>query len=146
MAQLTTSCTVRGGKLKLFDLRGFERNLSVFCDGEALELYLESASERHTRAQERFLHGPVLKAFAELGYPKQEAKDMLALRFIPQDIRQLDGSIVRVPGHTSALTKADYTAFIEQAIQLAAEHGVVVQDGQQWLAEQRAKRRKVVAA
>lgn len=125
-------CTVLRGKLRLFDRDDFDRGIAQFCDGEELELHIESVGERRTRAQEKFFHGPVLKAFESLGYAKQEAKDMLALRFIPQEVHQLDGSISLVPGHTSKLKKQEYTAFIEQCIQLAAENDLYVEDADVW--------------
>lgn len=137
MAQFSTSCTVVNGKLKLFDLDGFKRGVQVFCDGEELELFLESVGEKYTRAQEKFFHGPVLKAFMTTGLRKQEAKDMLALEFIPVEIRRVDGSLAWVPGHTSALKKQEYSEFIESCIQLAAEQGLVVEDADQWRAKQR---------
>lgn len=67
-----------------------------------------------------------------LGYRKQEAKDMLCLRFIPRDIRLLDGSIVRVPGHTTDLDREEYSELIDASIQLAAEEGQVVKDATEW--------------
>ena len=71
-----------------------------------------------------------------LGYHKQEAKDMLALHLIPVDVRQLDGTIVRVPGHTAALTKQEFTDFIDACLQLAAEQGLVIEDAEKWLTRQ----------
>lgn len=128
----TCLCVVHGGALKLIDRGAFDLALAEFADGEEVELTIDAVGQRHTRAQEKFFHGPVLKAFAELGYRKQEAKDMLALMFIPKEVRQMDGSVVLVPGHTSQLTKSEYTAFVEQCIQLAAENGIVVEDSDQW--------------
>jgi hypothetical protein len=61
---------------------------------------------------------------------------MLAIRFIPSDITLLDGSIVRVPGHTSALSKEDFSQFIEACLQLAAEEGLYIKDADEWRARQ----------
>lgn len=130
-------CTRHGRALRLVDERSFQRGLEQFGEGEELELFLDVVGEHYTRAQEKFFHGPILKAFMRLGYGKQDAKDMLALRFIPQEIRLLDGTIVRVPGHTSALNKKDYNAFIDDCIQLAAEQGEVVEDAEVWRAKHR---------
>jgi hypothetical protein len=132
VTQFSAICTVKGGKLKLHDRDGFDRALAQFGDGEDLELFIETVGERRTRAQEKFFHGPICKAFEPLGYHKQEAKDMLALMFIPQEVHQLDGSVVLVPGRTSKLKKDDYTKFIEQCMQLAAEQGLYIEDADEW--------------
>lgn len=133
----TFICTKANGKLKIYDREGFDAVIAEYGDGEDLQLHLEEVGRKRTRAQECFFHGPVLKAFEPLGYHKQEAKDMLCLRFIPRDVRLLDGTIVRVPGSTSELKVDDYSDLIEQCIQLAAEQGEIVKDGAEWRAQQR---------
>lgn len=124
------------GRAKIFDIQGFNSLLAEFGDGEDGVIHVDEAGRKHTRAQEKFFHGPVLKAFMREGRGKQEAKDMLCLMFIPHDILMLDGSIVRVPGSTSKLNVEDYNDLIEQSIQLAAENGQVVMDGAEWRARQ----------
>lgn len=126
--------TKEHGKPKIFDLSGFNAVLAQYGDGEDFYLHIEEPGRKRTRAQEKFFHGPVLKAFMKEGRGKQEAKDMLCLLFIPREIELMDGSIVRVPGSTSALTVEDYNDLIDQSIQLAAENGVVVMDGAEWRA------------
>ncbi len=139
--EYSTLCTVQGGKLKIFDRGEFDRALTRFADGEELDLTIAEPIQKRTRQQEKFFHGPVLKAFMTLGMGKQEAKDVLALKFIPREIHNLDGTIAIVPGHTALLSKEEYTEFIEQCIQLAAELDMVVKDSDQWLAEQRQQAR-----
>lgn len=128
----TLSCTKHGGKLKIFDRMLFDQQFAQFGEGEDLNLTIEEVARTRTLAQNRFFHGPVLAAFAELGYRKQEAKDMLCLHFIPQDVRDIDGLVVRVPGHTATLSVHEFNDLIDSCIQLAAENGVVVQDGEAW--------------
>lgn len=125
-------CTVVGGKLKLFDRIGFDRGLTQFMDGQELELTIEEVGRQRTGAQNRFLWGPVIGAFMELGWAKQEAHDMLALMFIPKDVKLPDGSVVRVPGHTSDLTVPEFNEFLDSCIQLAAENGQIIDDGAEW--------------
>lgn len=135
----TTRCTVVDGKLKLFDRGDFDRGLARFMDGQELDLTIEESAIKRTNAQNRFFHGPILKAFSSLGYHQQEAKDMLCLMFIPQDIALPDGSLARVPGHTSALTVAEFNALIDSCIQLAAENDIYIEDVAEWRAQHRAK-------
>lgn len=137
MKQFATACTKHDGKLKLLDREAFDLGFAQFGDGEDLELHVEAIGRKRTHAQNRFFHGPVLKAFMKLGYGQQEAKDMLCLLFIPQEIELPDGSIVRVPGHTSAQDVAGMTDLIENAIRLAAEEGEPVEDAEDWLRKQR---------
>lgn len=136
--KLTAAAVIRGAKLALDDVRSYTREVARFGEGECVVLTIETEEEHRTGAQNRFFHGPILNAFMTLGYHKQEAKDMLALRFIPSDINLLDGSIVRVPGHTSALSKQAFTEFIEACLQLAAEEGLYVKDAEDWRASQKA--------
>lgn len=131
-------CTKVGHTLKLDDLANFQLSLSKFGDGEELELYIEAVGEQYTRKQEKFFHGPILKAFESLGYRKQEAKDMLCLRIIPQEVRLIDGTVVRVPGHTSALSKYEYSVLIEESMQCAAEEGLYIKGADEYREEQRA--------
>jgi len=131
----TFICTKAGGKLKIFDRSAFDAVIAEYGDGEDLQIHIEEVGRKRTRAQEKFFHGPVLKAFEAFGYRKQEAKDMLCLRFIPQEVHQMDGSVV-LPGRTSTLKVEEYNDLIEQAIQLAAENGQIVLDGAEWRARQ----------
>lgn len=142
MIELGVLCTVKNGRLKIYDRDEFDRGLAQFGDGEELDLIIRPVGRIRTRSQERFFHGPVLKAFETLGYRKQEAKEMLCLKFIPQELRLIDGTIVLVPGHTAKLKVDEYNDLIEQAIQLAAENGQLVLDGGQWRAQQAQKARK----
>lgn len=128
--------TKEHGKPKIHDLVGFNAVLAEYGDGEDFHIHIEEPGRLRTRAQEKFFHGPVLKAFMKEGRGKQEAKDMLCLMFIPREIELMDGSIVRVPGSTSKLNVEDYNDLIEQSIQLAAENGQVVMDGAEWRARQ----------
>lgn len=142
MNEYVALCIRQGDRLKIHDRAGFDEALQRFGEGEEFELELRTLERKRTRAQEKFFHGPVCKAFEALGYRKQEAKDMLCLRFIPQEVHLLDGSVVLVPGRTSGLSVKDYNDLIEQAIQLAAENGQVVLDGAEWRARRALEARK----
>lgn len=131
----TFICTKSNGKLKIFDREGFDAVAAAYGDGEDLQLTIEEVERKRTKAQNRFFHGPVLKAFEELGWRQQEAKEMLCLMFIPEEIRLPDNSIVRVPGHTSKLNVEQFNDLIESCIQLAAENGQIVMDATEWRAK-----------
>lgn len=127
----TFICTKNNGKLKIYDRAEFDAVLDEYGDGEDLQLTIEEVGRKRTQKQNRFFHGPILKAFMDDRH-KQEAKDMLCLMFIPQEVRMPDGSIVRVPGHTSALNVEDFNDLIDACIELAAENGYVIKDAAEW--------------
>lgn len=140
-------CTQRDGKLKLFDRDGFDRALRRFGEGEDLELEISRPRRSRTRKQEKFFHGPVLAGVMDVtGYTQTEAKIEMCLLFIPVEHLRPDGSVVVLPGSTSTLTVEDYNdRLIEPTIQWLAEHGYIVKDAQQWLADQRHALRKGAA-
>jgi hypothetical protein len=150
--------------LKLFDRVDFDRALARFGEGEELELRLETLDRKRTSRQNRFFHGPVLKAFMTLGYSQEEAKDLLCFQFIPREIHipSFEGDplavlfdtgmglkwirIHRVPGHTSTLTVEQFNPFLDSCIQYAAEQNIVIQDSEVWLAERAEERQRATLA
>lgn len=136
----TFICTKINGKLKIYDRDGMDAVLAEYGDGEDLQLHIEEVGRKRTQAQNRFFHGPICKAFMATGLHHREAKDMLALMFIPRDVRMPDGTIARVPGHTSELKVEEFNDFIDACLQLAAENDVYIEDAEEW------RRRKRSAA
>jgi len=128
----TFICAKVNGKIKVYDREGMDAVLAEYGDGEDLQFTIEEAGRKRTQAQNRFFHGPILKAFMSLGYRQQEAKDMLCLMFIPQEVKQLDGRIVLVPGHTSALKVNGFNDLIDSCIQQAAELDLYIEDADEW--------------
>lgn len=131
----TFICTKANGRMKLFDREGFDAVLAEYGDGEDFQLHIEEVGRKRTRAQNRFFHGPIVKAFMTEGRHRQEAKDMLCLMFIPRDVRMPNGTIVRVPGHTSDLDVEQFNDLIDVCMQLAAEQDIYIMDGGEWRAK-----------
>lgn len=132
----STLVTVRGGKLKLLDKVQFDYGITRFMDGQELVLTIEEETKKRTTRQNKFLHGPVLKAFRELGWTEEDTKTELCLLFLPVEHVRPDGAVVIVPGHTSTLTVAQFNEFLEKVIQYAAEHDVYIADADEWRAKQ----------
>ncbi len=134
MTQEYYSCAVtfKDGKLKLFNREAFEKACYNFPDGFDGELIIQEQGRQRTSAQNRFLHGPVLKAFRELGWADVDTKTELCLRFLPVEHTRPDGSVVVVPGHTSTLKVPEFNLFLDQVIQWAAEHDVQIKDSDEW--------------
>lgn len=125
-------CTFVNGKLKLFDRAEFERLSTRFMDGQELVLTIEEEGRKRTSRQNRFLHGPICKAFRELGWTEEDTKTELCLRFLPVEHARPDGSVVIVPGHTSTLTVTEFNDFLDKCIQFASENDVYIEDSDQW--------------
>lgn len=136
LKQFSTACTVNGGKLKLFDREAYDLGMRIFGDGEDLELHIEAVGRKRTHAQNRFFHGPILTGFMKAGWGKQEAKNMLCLLLIPDDVELPDGSIVRVPGHTSALDVTEFNDLIDGSLRIAAEEDIYIEDADEWRRKQ----------
>lgn len=128
----SSSCTVRDGKIKIYNREALEKELYRWPDGLELEFVLQEPKRQRTNAQNRFFWGPVCNAFKELGYHPQETHDMLCLMFLPQQVKRLDGTLVTVPGHTSTLTVKEFNEFLEQVIQLASEQDIYIEDADVW--------------
>lgn len=137
------SCVYANGRLRL-DQEQFKQSMARFVEGQCLVLTLEEEGRKRTAAQNRFFHGPILteiaKRFHEDGWTREDVKTELCLRYIPQEHTREDGSVVIVPGHTSALDVEPFNDFIDACIQFAAEHDIYIEDAQDW------KRRHGVAA
>lgn len=135
MTSFSMECTKVNGKLRL-DRAEFERLATRFLDGQCLVLTLEEEGRKRTSRQNKFLHGPICKAFRELGWSDEDTKTELCLRFLPVEHQRPDGTVVIVPGHTSTLTVEEFNRFLDQVIQFAAEHDVYIEDSEQWRAKQ----------
>lgn len=128
------ACTVNAGRIKIFNREAMEKALYNWPNGIDLELVIQEPKRQRTSAQNRFLHGPVCKAFRELGWSDQDTKTELCLRFLPVEHARPDGSVVIVPGHTSTLSVSEFNRFLEEVIQFAAEHDVYIEDSDKWRA------------
>lgn len=129
MKSFAALCTVREGKLKLYDRQGFDRALAQFGDGEDLELSISVPERKRTGPQNRFWHGVVIPAFADhCGYRVEEMKEVLSLQLIPVTVRGFDGHETVIPGHTADLTVEQFNDLIERAQQLGAEMDIYIPD------------------
>jgi hypothetical protein len=130
--QLSVLCTKAKGRLTIYDPDGFMREFQQFGDGEDLELHIETIGRKRTHAQNRFFHGPILKAFREAFGDSVRAKTELCLRFLAVEHERPDGTIVIVPGHTATLTVKEFNTFIDDCLLYAAEHGIEIEDAEAW--------------
>jgi hypothetical protein len=131
----STLATISGGKLKLLSKEQYDRGVAQFADGQELVLIVEEVGRKRTDRQNRFFHGPVCAAFAELGWDEAYTKAELCLMFLPVEHTRPDGSMVIMPGHTSTLTVEEFNRFLEQVIQYAAENEVYIADADEWRAK-----------
>ncbi len=123
-------CTVRDGRLKLYDLDGFNRALAQYGDGEDLELSIGQPDAHHTRKQEAGFHAMITPWAKDEGHDIADLKrDLLAEIFGTREhVDILTGDVVLVlcEPHTSKLSKKKYNELIERTLDIAARCGYVL--------------------
>lgn len=150
---LSISCTVNGGRLKLFDRDTFDQGLRAFGDGEELTLTIEPTEQRKTRLQEKGFHAMIQPWAKAEGHRIDDLKrDLLRAIFGEQEhvnplTRHVE-MVLREP-HTSTLSKTKYSELIERTLEIAAECGHVLvapNEYRAWKDAKAAKRKKGAAA
>lgn len=118
---------IEGGQLKLSGRLVFDQAMRRFGDGP-VTVRVSALLTQRSHMQNRYWHGILIPIFMEhTGYSFEEMKDALALHLIPQEITDLaTGEITKVPGHTSRLSKKEFTDLIERAQQLGAEMNIYI--------------------
>lgn len=89
-------CTVRGGKLKLFDRDGFDRELGRFMDGQELELTIREGGDgarARIRSQKAnaYLWGVIYPLMSlDTGHSPEDIHDAMCERFLPNEQKRVD--------------------------------------------------------
>lgn len=129
--QFSCLCTVKGGKLKLFNRDMFDDALRRFGEGEELELSIGPVDERHTRKQEKGFHAMIARWAQEDGHAIEDLKrDLLAEIFgLREHVDVVSGQVIAVlrEPHTSKLSKTKYNELIERTLDIAARMGHVLE-------------------
>lgn len=104
---------VRNGKLTLYDIDGFKRNLYNY-DGD-VELHINPSEKRHSPQQNSYYRVICRTLSKELGYSEKEMHQTLKNHF-------------DMPS-TKELTSEEFTEYIDNIIRWAAsEMGIVLPD------------------
>ena len=123
-------CTVRDGKLKLYNRELFDEMIARFGDGEELEISIGPVDERHTRKQECGFHAMIAPWAKEDGHAIEDLKrDLLAEIFgLREHVDAITNEVVLVlrEPHTSKLNKQKYNELIERTLEIAARMGHVL--------------------
>lgn len=129
-------CTVKDGKLKLFNRDMFDDAMRQFCDGEELELTLGPVDEKKTRQQEKGFHAMIQPWAREDGHAIEDLKrDLLAEIFgLREHVDVITGDVVLVlrEPHTSTLSKKKYNELIERTMEIAARCGHILIAPSEW--------------
>lgn len=130
MTFFSALCTVRNGKLKLYDSVGFDAALRQFGEGEELELSIAQPEASKTRLQEKGFHAMITPWARKEGHAIEDLKrDLLAEIFgLREHVDIITGEVVKVlcESHTSTLSKRKYNELIERTLDIAAACGVVL--------------------
>lgn len=150
MSELAVLCTVRDGKLKIYDRESFDRGLAQFGAGEDLDLIIKSIEAGRTRQQEKGFHAMIAPWAKAEGHTIDDLKrDLLAEIFgLREHVDVLSGVVVLVlrEPHTSKLSKTQYNELIERTMEIAARCGHELVAPSEWRARRTQDAKKGRAA
>lgn len=111
------------GKLKLDRLGLFETYLASLPEGQRVEITVAKESEDKTAEQLGYFFSCVVQPLADhLGYTKKEMDGVICKQLLTMN----PGTKKEYVESKALLNRAELAAFIDKAIMLAAQEGVVV--------------------
>jgi len=114
----------QSGKLTFQDRSAFDRYLQTVKDGP-VEVIVRRARVQRSLSQNAYYHGIVVKLIADhCGYLPEDAHDALKVRFLSEPT---GNGLARVKSTTESDTR-EFTEYVEQCRQLAAEMGINIPD------------------
>lgn len=113
-----------GGRLVLDAPLAYRAHLGKLRD-RRVEVVVRPFRSQRTQQQSRYYFGVVVPLIAEYcGYDKQEAHEVLAMRFLRIDDCPITGAPRRK--RTPDCDTAEFSEYVNSCIRLAAEHGIRV--------------------
>jgi hypothetical protein len=127
------------GKLKIYDLNGFNRGLTLFGSGEEIEIEVRELHEGRSQRANRYYFGVVLKLISEeTGHSVDDVHEAMVKQFLPDEQKQVEffhrltGEKMQVTvggRRSSKLSREDFYTFVEQVRAWAGEFlGVTTPD------------------
>jgi hypothetical protein len=125
------NCKNKSGRLFITE----HEQLVAYLQGlpEDVEMIVRAKSKHQLRSdnQNRYFHGPLLDAlvdhFNELGYTREEVKDIIKYKFLKETkvINHPDGTVEEIEHikPTSALSTAEFESFLSSVRMWASELG-----------------------
>jgi len=118
--------TVKEGKLQMNVSKMIAHILSKF-EGKRVIITIEKLSSKRSSQQNRLLHMHIGILAKEFGFTLEEMKSALKTKFLITDkVCEKTGEIMQYIKDTSALSKDEFSEFIERVIQFGAEYGVIL--------------------
>lgn len=115
---------VEFGRIVLEDRDGFHRLLESM-EGQEIEMTLQKFRRKRSLSQNAWYWGCIVPLLGEhIGYDPEEMHEALKERFLRDRENERDG-LVRIKS-SAALNTAEFSAYCEQCVRLAAEMGVII--------------------
>ncbi len=128
MTPLFTGNVLSGGLLVMNKQKEYARHLRSLA-GEYVEVIVRKKRFQRSSQANRYYFGVVIPLLAKhCGYEKDEMHELLAMRFLRIEDDPITGSPRRK--HTPETDTAEFAAYVDSCIRLAAELGVVIPDPQ----------------
>lgn len=124
LTPLFTGRVLEGGLLVLNRPRDYGRYLRSLR-GQFVEVVVRRQRSQRSARANRYYFGVVVALLAEhCGYEKQEMHEVLAFRFLRIEDCPITGAPRRT--HTPDTDTAEFSAYVDSCIRLAAELGVII--------------------
>src|SRR3990172_884104 len=124
MTPIFAATVTEGGRLAIERPSAFRAHLARL-KGKRVEVVVRRYREQRTNQQSRYYWGVIVPLIAEdLGYDKQDCHEVLAMHFLRIEDCPITGAPRRK--RTPDTDTAEFAAYIDACIRLAAEHGIIV--------------------
>ena len=124
-------CKNKNGRLFITEMENLQAYLSSLP--EDVEMIVRAKTKQRLRSdnQNRYFHGPLLDAlvehFNELGYTREEVKDIIKYKFLKETkvLNHPDGTVEEIEHikQTSALSTVEFESFLSSVRMWASELG-----------------------
>lgn len=125
--EVVATAQVQGGKLFINHRRQFDRQIRALPERWTLEVSVRRLRANRSLQANRFYWGVVIAALsAHTGYTPDELHDLMKMKFIPKRLVLNDGNgevhgEFVLGGSTRQMTTAEFSTYVEQVRQFAAE-------------------------
>jgi len=134
MPDASFKAMVQDGKMVIRDDTALNAYLWRMKNGEELELKISKKRRTRSQNQNNWYWGVVLPVISrDTGHSVEELHEIYKRRFLQPKEVNYRGKIIRLPGSTSRLSKADFFEFVERIRADAADIGIYIPEPEQHL-------------
>lgn len=117
--------SIENGQLK-FNRKGLEKDIALI-EKATCEIIVRKKRSRRSGEQNRYFHAICGILGKELGYEKEQMKDILKMKFLKKErVIEATGEIIEYLEHTSRLNKTEFADFTSEVIRWAEQLGIIL--------------------